>query len=284
MFVLFALARNLRVYSWEGSSRVDFVTDYIPWALERCTNTCPVDVVCCCLEQRDGLPRMMPVSEEHPLSECRHFVAAAAVPPVPGALGDGFENWYLRNGLAILPSVLDGDCGLDVACILLGLPRTFLNRVALREELSDYLMDRIHESWMQDLMCACQELDAATVMASRAHNPEASVVAAAVAADPIAVEADEPEGPPLCEAADPMPPHESVSLTDEIFDLSEAKAALKWSTHVRDDAVLDNLLATLPVAIIREQISAWKKGCAKDVRSCGRGAHADQPTIIDASA
>ena len=81
MFVHLALARSLRVYSWEGSSRVDFVTDYIPWALERCTNTCPVDVVCCCLEQRDGLPRMMPVSEEHPLSECRHFVAEQRSPP-----------------------------------------------------------------------------------------------------------------------------------------------------------------------------------------------------------
>ena len=82
---------------------------------------------------------MCAVSEENPLSECRHFVACAklvAIPEPPAAVADGaavaddtvpattFEGTYEQLGVVLLGTVCDGDCGIDAACQMLSLPQT----------------------------------------------------------------------------------------------------------------------------------------------------------------
>ena len=53
-----------------GGGRIAVVHSYDPWAIERCTNICAVDGVCCCLVPGDemaAVAAMVPVSETHPL-------------------------------------------------------------------------------------------------------------------------------------------------------------------------------------------------------------------------
>ena len=57
--------------------------------------------------------------------------------------GPGLQGFYSSKGLAILGTVMDGDCGIDVACQMLGLPQTIAQRAVLREEISDYLLARL---------------------------------------------------------------------------------------------------------------------------------------------
>ena len=82
---------------------------------------------------------MEAVSEEHPLADCRHFVACRPT-DVPLHVGDEvlmFEV-YGRFGVVVLDTVCDGDCGPDAGCMMLGLARTLPNRTALRREVSAY--------------------------------------------------------------------------------------------------------------------------------------------------
>ena len=102
---------------------------------------------------------MMPVSETHPLSMCSHFVAGAPMVLDGNEGGPGLQGFYSSKGLAILGTVMDGDCGIDVACQMLCLPQTFAQRAALREEISDYLLARVNKPWMQEVMGILQEVN-----------------------------------------------------------------------------------------------------------------------------
>ena len=53
--------------------------------------------------------------------------------------GDSFEGFYSTRGVAVLGTVMDGDCGIDVACQMLGLPQTPAQRVSLREETTELI-------------------------------------------------------------------------------------------------------------------------------------------------
>ena len=71
------------------------------------------------------------------------------------------QGYYSRRGVAALGTVMVGDCGIGVACQMLGLPQTLAQRAVLREEISDYLIARLKTHWMQELMGTLQEVDLA---------------------------------------------------------------------------------------------------------------------------
>ena len=99
------------------------------------------------------------LSAEHPLSKTGHFVAGVILPEreVEASACD-FEVLYASLGVAIMATVVDGDCAMDVMTLMLGKPPSFSFRKDLRIELSDYLIARIGEPWLHDIMIACQEL------------------------------------------------------------------------------------------------------------------------------
>ena len=157
--VLLALARKCRPIMWEGSQRIDLLQSFVPWANESAVADCAVQgVVCCMKAQPNGAAEMVPVSEEHPLDQCRHFVACHQLENALECAGDSIESFYGRLGIVLLGTVVDGDCGLDTACMMLGLPQTFENRVALRQEISTYLLDRHDAPWMHQLLVVCSEI------------------------------------------------------------------------------------------------------------------------------
>ena len=77
---------------------------------------------------------MHAVSEEYPLHRCRHFLASMRVEE-EDTQGNSIQAFYLRMGVALLGTVMDGDCAIDLACMMLGWPQTPQNRRFLREEL-----------------------------------------------------------------------------------------------------------------------------------------------------
>ena len=134
--VLFALARKCRPCVWEGGNRIDLVSSYSTWAIGHCAKRCVVDAVCCCLVPAvaGGYAEMVPVSETCPLDACSHFIAAVPMADVLPVQGHSIDAFYSAKGLALLGTVADGDCGIDVACQMLGLPQTAAQRLTLREE------------------------------------------------------------------------------------------------------------------------------------------------------
>ena len=133
-FVILALRYGVRPFMWEGDTRVDIVNTYAPWQEERCNVLCAVDGVCCCLGPAvAGAATLFPVSKEHPLNECQHFLAAARIEA--GVAGEGLDivPFYTRLGVAVLGTVMDGDCGVDAMCGMLQRPQAHGARVNIRE-------------------------------------------------------------------------------------------------------------------------------------------------------
>ena len=71
--------------------------------------------------------------------------------------GHGLQGVDSSKGIAVLGTVMDGDCGIDLACQMLGLPQTREQREALRVELSEHLMARVNKPWMQELVGRCKK-------------------------------------------------------------------------------------------------------------------------------
>ena len=111
---------------------------------------------------------LAPISAEHPLTKTCYFVAGVGVPEsqVEASACD-FEVLYASLGVAIMATVVDGDCAMDVMTLMLGKGPSFFFRRDLRIELSDYLIARIGEPWLHDIMVACQELRLEDVQAYR---------------------------------------------------------------------------------------------------------------------
>ena len=159
-FILMGLRMKCQPCVWEGSNFIDLLEAFAPWAKEDCTQKILVTAIPCSLiAKAGGFVERVPISDEHPLSKSSHFVAGIPIPEsaVPGDTC-GFEVFYAKLGVATLATVCDGDCGLDVMNMMLGQPPSFLARKELRIEISDYLISRIGDPWMHDLMVSCQEL------------------------------------------------------------------------------------------------------------------------------
>ena len=148
-----------------------------------------------------GYARLEPVSEVHPLTECRHFIAGHVSSTPLADHSSGIRGFYAQRQVVVIATVVDGDCGLDVACLMLGLPRTLANRSELRHALADYLCERAEEPWMQDLLVATAELDLDLVKESREESKPLPIPSEAVLV--------------ISEAAPPAPALEEVSSVEE---------------------------------------------------------------------
>ena len=238
-FILMGLVKKCRPCVFEGAVHMDLLKVFAPWALSQSTTELAVSAVPCALKaSAHGLAELMPICAECPLPSTRHFVGACIMEE-SGAAAEAlmFETIYASMGICILPSVLDGDCAFHVMTMMLGIESGFESRRALRIELSDYLIDRIGEPWMHDIMASCQEVEWADVHALRAGVADKSVkpitapaVAAQIAA-PIAVEA----------------------VDEETFE------AMRGATRL-DGAHLLALIDALPKTIVDEQVMLYRQG------------------------
>ena len=237
-FILFGLCKTCRPCAWEGENHINVLEVFAPWALPGCPNECLVAAIPCALIGRPaGMIECVPISDEVPLRRTGHYVAGLPVPPQsrePDA-PITFEKYYASLGVMAVSTVCDGDCGLDVMTMMLGLPQSSENRTALRHEISDYFLARTGEPWMLDLLVAAQELDKADVDLCRSHGP---LVPAPAVADPPAVAA---------EIAAPEAEQELTPVSEETMD------AMQWASQLDSDASVLSLIRNLPQQVVDGQ-------------------------------
>ena len=241
-FILFGLCKKCQPNAWEGAHCWDLLTVYAPWAKTMCPQPCAVTAIpCALLAKSGGAIDCVPISEETQLLRMSHYVAGVSIPPMPSAVADSaltFEAYYARLGVATLPTVCDGDCGVDVMTMMAGLPQTFETRNQLRIDISDYLLERMQEPWMLELMVASQELDSADVaLCTRNTSP-------AVAAPPPAVAA-------------PPQPAEEQNHREQVE--AETFEAMRWASALNTDANVLALIHSLPTEVVAEQVALYRK-------------------------
>ena len=140
-FLVFSILNSLRPFAWEGCSRIDLVADYATAFTDSCTKRTHIDVVACCLVTRDaGAAECVPVSETHPLSKCKHYLAATPV-DLGGGVGAGIQGYYNKLGMVLCGTVTNGNCGIDVMCQMKCLPANDANIRQLRTELCDFIIN-----------------------------------------------------------------------------------------------------------------------------------------------
>ena len=144
-FMVFALLKQLRVFVWYGSQREDIIARYAPWASTQIQAAAPFEAIACRLTMSDAGVASHHIVEDP--REVNHWVACV---DQGGRHGDGaeaddeetltFQAVYLSFDRIVTWTVCDGDCGLDVLCLMSGLSRCRLQRDSLRTELSAFVV------------------------------------------------------------------------------------------------------------------------------------------------
>ena len=259
-FICFCLSRGCRAYFWEGGDRIDLLGSYAPWAIERCTNICAVDGVCCCLVQEDevaAVAAMMPVSETHPLDTCSHFVAAVPCLGICSEGGRGLQGYYSSKGVAVLGTVMEGDCGIDVACQMLGLPQTIAQRAVLREEISDYLLTRLNTPWMQELMGTLQEVglvDVRQILREPAAVASGGTTAVAVAYQDTAIAVADQDTAVAVADQDTAAAVADQDTAVAVSYLVLRREAIEWATKSKYPRFTASVVDTLQPSVLDEQV------------------------------
>ena len=111
----------------------------------------------------------------------------------------------------------------------------------MRIEISEYLIARISDPWMHDIMVALQELEQKAVYLYRSHGTQlvtAPEAAPTAVAEPIALTAMD---------------EDRVKPDEETF------AAMRWASKLADDASVLSLLRALRKEIVEEQVRLYRQ-------------------------
>ena len=242
---------------WEGDAKIDNISTYARWAMEMCTAECAVEGVCvvCRPAAAGGAPEMMPVYAENPARRISHFAAAVHLPGLEDAepqsrCNSELETLYTSLGVVLLGTVCDGYCGIDVMCQMVGAPQTREERHMLRQYISDYLLLRLREPRMHDLLVVCQEVDIEDVRCFRSngHSDAVDVPAVATSSDSaVAAKSDSTSEEEQHAVASAIVSAVAATNVPSLSDLT--LKALAWATRVKEVALLNAIAEELPSVV-----------------------------------
>lgn len=245
-FVVFAIMKQLRVFAWEGSTIIDIVGAYAPWA-SWITHVAIADVICCKYDcnEHTGEVSVYPISDSHPLSSCNHYVAAVRHESSFNVVcrdNSDLEQLYLSHDLAVTHTVADGDCSIDVMCIMCGEARTAENRQSMRERLQEFLLSNAEHVALQNALVCCQEMQGQEAMALPLANSVSVANMTFAVADQAKPDASGQPGP-------------GVEPTAEEFE------AVRWASGFRNahNEIIRSLIQALPRAIVAEQLEKYRR-------------------------
>ena len=138
--------------------------------------------------------------------------------------------------------------------LMLGQAESFEGRTALRKEISDYLISRLEELWMQELMAALEEVDKDDLKKSKMQEVQPKGVTQIDSAALVPAFA--------ARAKEASEPEDDATLDEETFK------ALQWASKLKDYASLLSLMRSLPKEIVQEQVRLYRD---KTCRSRSRG-------------
>lgn len=163
-FLLLALHMRVRVYIWYGTRREDILALYAPWASSHIDRATPYEAIGCriAVDEPTGKRSLRVVQDAQNIT---HWVAC-----IKGdkCHGDGecaideetmtFHAVYLSLGRMVMETIADGDCGLDVMCLMIGWPREMASRRSLRCELCAFALEHVGNRALVAAMHALAEL------------------------------------------------------------------------------------------------------------------------------
>ena len=264
-FVLLGICKNCQPVMWEGSGRVNLLEKYAPWALPSAVADCAVDAVVCCMRSLPtGRAELLQVSEDQPLADCRHFVACHKMTTSLQCEGDSIEAFYGRLGIVLLSTAMDGDCGVDTACRMLGLPTIASCREELRREIADYLLERHDTLWMHQLLAVCEELPMEDVERIRSGGGSSAVAGFRSGGESsAAAEGDSQANASSGGESSAVADEECRIVVGHEMEAVETVEALKWATRIVDNGILLGLLHSLPSWVLKQQVLDYRgRACA----------------------
>ena len=243
-FLFLSIMDSLRPYAWEGETRIDLVANYATAFTDKCNKQPHIEVVACCLVSQDaGVPEYVPVSDTHPLSQCKHYLAATAA-PLDGATGAGIQGYYNQLGMVVMGTAVDGNCGIDVMCQMKGLPANIDNFKQLRIELCDFIISNASEPWVHDLMVATGELTQDELDSFRASQTRVAESSAE------GMDKQNPQDVAM---------HANKFAVAELMHITEDHLkAVSWKTGMTEDVSVRRLARALPEAVLEELLMSWK--------------------------
>ena len=137
----------MRVHAWFNLKCRDLVAEFAPWATESITDRLMFDAISCHWERGPGLSL-----HGHVLHSMNHWVVGFpdADTVAYGSLDDGdayaetlFYSTCHSLQRRVAKTVANGDCGLDVMSLMLGMSRNLVNRRAVRTEICAYAWKHI---------------------------------------------------------------------------------------------------------------------------------------------
>jgi hypothetical protein len=167
-FLVFALAKRVRVFVWFGSERVDILEKYAPWIANSISTEAQFEAIACRVARDEETDERA----LHVLSDARetnHYVACIKdglheshgggdVVDVNDDSSLEFHAIYLSFGRIVIETVGDGDCGVDVMTLMACLPRLPHIRRNLRVELSTFVLQHMGNRALVSCMFAQGEV------------------------------------------------------------------------------------------------------------------------------
>ena len=118
--------------------------------------------------------------------------------------------------------------------------------------MSDYLIQRAREPWLEDLLVACEEIRGEELIFHRSRGVESGGLVD-LTIDDQPRDGGEEEASGGSTALATTPPE---AIDEETFD--RRWKAIQWATGAKDTGVLRGLLASLPDTVVDEQVELWK--------------------------
>ena len=153
MFLLMALMKRIKVFVWCGLQRRDILREFAPWALDAISAEAQFEAIgCTCRVDSETGDRTLHVAEESDL--INHWVACINSHSSHGdggleasdSIGHGtqlFAATYLSLSRVVIETIADGNCGIDVMCFMLGLPRQTEVRRGLRWDIGAFVLEHL---------------------------------------------------------------------------------------------------------------------------------------------
>ena len=147
--LLLALHMRVRVYIWYGTRCEDILALYAPWASSHIDCATPYEAIGCriAVDEHTGKRSLRVVQDAQNIT---HWVAC-----IKGdkCHGDGecaideetmtFHAVYLSLGRMVMETIADGDCVLDVMCLMVGCVRDMASRRNLRSAMCAFALKHV---------------------------------------------------------------------------------------------------------------------------------------------
>ena len=262
-FVLSCLHYEERMHMWHGSESTDIIETWASWATDRCPALSRTDAIFCALSRDPdtGATVLRPALADVPMGALNHYVSAVRVPKTMFEslrCNTHLESFYLTLGVCPMPTVADGNCGLDVLVQARGLPQTDTEFQLMRERLAQYLLSNANDSRLISTLVQMGEIPAELVDQDIIDDDEKQPASLAIRGNGCEQQPGESR-PTQSKLGAAVGGYSDYELT-----------ALQWAAGCHDASLKIGLALSkeLPPWAVKQQVAAYEADMEGEVEVC----------------